>query len=108
MSIGSRIKEARISKKMTQLELAEKIGVTKGAIANYENEVSVPKHEILFKLMVELSVDANYLYQDLLREVSEDIILSTDEKEMIKTIRKLNADDKKMVEDLLYRLTVKQ
>ena len=108
MSIGSRIKEARISKKMTQLELAEKIGVTKGAIANYENEVSVPKHEILFKLMVELSVDANYLYQDLLRDVSEEIILSSDEKEMIKAIRKLNPDDEKMIEDLLHRLVAEQ
>lgn len=108
MSIGSRIKEARTSKKMTQLELAEKIGVTKGAIANYENEVSVPKHEILFKLMVELSVDANYLYQDLLRDVSEEIILSSDEKEMIKAIRKLNPDDEKMIEDLLHRLVAEQ
>lgn len=104
MSIGTRIKEARISKKMTQLELAEKIGVTKGAIANYENGVSIPKHEILFKLMIELGVDANYLYQDLLKEISEDIILGTDEKELVKMVRKLTPTDRKMVEDLLYRL----
>ena len=35
MSIGSRIKELRIKNKITQEELAKKIGVTKGAIANY-------------------------------------------------------------------------
>lgn len=108
MSIGTRIKEARISKKMTQLELAEKIGVTKGAIANYENGVSIPKHEILFKLMIELGVDANFLYQDLLKEISEDIILGSDEKEIIKMIRKLSPADKKMVEDLLCRLAANQ
>lgn len=50
MSIGSRIKEARINKKLTQEELALKIGVTKGAIANYENEVSTPKVDLIYKL----------------------------------------------------------
>lgn len=104
MSIGSRIREARISKNMTQPELAEKIGITKGAIANYENEVSVPKHEILFKLMTELGVDANYLYQDLLKDVSEDLILSSEEKELIKNIRVLSEDDKKIVHNLIHRL----
>lgn len=64
MSIGFRIKEARKSLGITQTTLAEKIGVTKGAIANYENEVSVPKVDLLYKLMQVLNVDANYLYQD--------------------------------------------
>lgn len=105
MSIGSRIKEARISKKMTQPELAKRIGVTKGAIANYENEVSVPKHEILYKLMTELNVDANYLYQDLMEEVSSDIIVSSEEKTIIRALRKLSPEDRKIVDDLLNRLT---
>ena len=105
MSIGSRIKEARIGKKMTQIELAQKIGVTKGAIANYENEVSVPKHEVLFKLMQALEVDANYLYQDLLKQISTDIILDSEEKEIIRMIRKLDADGKNVLEDLLHHLT---
>lgn len=64
MSIGSRIKEARKHRSLTQEELALSIGVTKGAIANYENEVSVPKIDLLIKLMQTLDVDANYLYQD--------------------------------------------
>lgn len=105
MSIGSRIKEARISKKMTQPELAKRIGVTKGAIANYENEISVPKHEILYKLMTELNVDANYLYQDLMEEVSSDIIVSSEEKTIIRALRKLSPEDRKIVDDLLNRLT---
>lgn len=67
MSIGSRIKEARMNKKLTQEELAQRIGVTKGAIANYENQVSVPKLDILLKLMDCLECDANYIYQDEMR-----------------------------------------
>lgn len=64
MSIGSRIKEARKQKNLTQEELSSIVGVTKGAIANYENQVSTPKIEILFKLIKALGVDANYIYQD--------------------------------------------
>ena len=67
MSIGSRIKEARKTLNLTQEDLATIIGVTKGAIANYENEVSIPKIELLLKLMEALQVDANYLYQDDVR-----------------------------------------
>lgn len=105
MSIGTRIREARIGKKMTQPELAEKIGVTKGAIANYENEISVPKHEILYKLMIVLGVDANFLYQDLIKEISNDIILDSEEKEIIRMFRKLDDSGKAVIKRLLHQLT---
>lgn len=64
MSIGSRLKEARLSKKLTQMDLASAVGVTKGAIGNYETDVSSPKEDILIRLMKYLDIDANYLYQD--------------------------------------------
>ena len=78
MSIGSRLKEARKQKNFTQEELAAKIGVTKGAIANYENQVSTPKIEILFKLIQELGVDANYIYQDYIKFKDSDDSKDTD------------------------------
>ena len=62
MSISARIKEARKRLSLTQEELADKIGITKGAIANYENGVSTPKIEILYSLMNILEIDANYLF----------------------------------------------
>lgn len=64
MSVGSRIKELRESKNISRNELADSIGVTVGAISNYENEVSSPKEPILFKIMEVLKCDANYLFQD--------------------------------------------
>lgn len=82
MSIGSRLKDARISAHLTQEDLAKKIGITKGAIANYENGVSTPRIELLFGLMTVLGVDANYLYQDdvnfgpvEITDATEDILL---------------------------------
>ena len=64
MSLNSRIKERREELGMTRNELSELIGVTPSAIANYENGVSYPKVELLFKLFDALKCDANYLYQD--------------------------------------------
>lgn len=66
MSIGQRLKEARIIRQLTQEDLAKAVGVTKGAIGNYETEVSSPKEAILIKLMEVLQIDANYLYQDFI------------------------------------------
>lgn len=64
MSIGSRIKEARLALGINQEELAKMIGVTKGAIGNYEADISRPKEAILIALMKALNIDANYIYQD--------------------------------------------
>ena len=64
MSLGSRIKELREDKNISRSKLADLLGVTVGAISNYENEISSPKEPILFKIMEVLNCDANYLFQD--------------------------------------------
>ncbi len=64
MSIGSRLKEARIRQKITQAKLARAVKVTTSAIGNYETGVSSPKEPVLIELMKVLGVDANFLYQD--------------------------------------------
>lgn len=90
MSIGFRIKEARINKKLTQQELANKIGVTKGAIANYENEVSIPKPELLYKLFDILECDANYLFQDDMKALDNEFKVTLPEQKIIEKYRSLD------------------
>lgn len=101
MSIGSRIKEKRIEKGLTRKELANMIGVTPSAIANYENGVSVPKLEIMSDLIKKLGCDANYIYQD--ETINKDETLTYDEQVMIKKYRQLNTDGKEMVDMILNR-----
>lgn len=97
MSIGSRIKEARIKNGMTQEELANNIGITKGAIANYENGVSSPKVEILFRLFSALNCDANYLYQDDMNiMVNTETTRSPNPNELILIQKKIISDIKQM------------
>lgn len=88
MSFGKRLKEARVLRNMTQEALAEAAGVTKGAIGNYEAEISSPKETILITLMKILDVDANFLYQDY---ISQKHSLSSDEQRLISLWR--NAED---------------
>lgn len=89
MSIGQRLKQARISQNMTQEDLAAAVGVTKGAIGNYETEVSSPKESILIRLMEVLHVDANFLYQDYMKDPDQ---LTDDELSLISLYR--GADDR--------------
>lgn len=87
MGIGKRIKEARNAKNMTQEDLAKLLGVTKGAVANYENETSHPKEPIMYKLIDALCVDANYLFQDVVKLQSHQNDISVSEYEHIKKYR---------------------
>lgn len=103
MSIGSRIKELRIKNEITQEELAKIIGVTKGAIANYENEVSSPKIDLMYKLFDALNCDANYLYQDDMIELYKDQATPSEFENIIKKYRDLDDHGREMVDFTLEK-----
>ena len=103
MSVGSRIRELREDKELSRAELADKIGVTIGAISNYENEVSSPKEPILFKIMEVLECDANYLFQDSINIPTMKDSFSVLEHNLIKKYRELDAHGKDMVTTVLQK-----
>ena len=59
MSFATRLRQAREQSGLTQQDLAEKLGVTKSAIGNYENGVSSPKWDVLLKIFDILQVEPN-------------------------------------------------
>ena len=88
MSFRDRLKEARIAKGLKQVELSEKIGLSKNAVSNYENGSSNPNVDVLYKLFDALEVDPNFLFQD---EIPiHKITLTTIEKQLIINYRKLS------------------
>lgn len=102
MSIGSRIKELRIKRGLTQEELAKQIGVTKGAVANYENEVSSPKIDLMYKLFDVLDCDANYLHQDdMMRSTYRNSSTPEEFERLIKKYRSLDPHGQDMVDTVL-------
>ena len=54
---------------LTQVQLAQALGVTKGAVGNYETGGSSPKADNLYRLFDILKCDANYLFQDEMKEL---------------------------------------
>ena len=105
MSVGTRIKELRENKKLTRSELADLLGITVGAISNYENEVSSPKESILFKIIETLECDANYLFQDAIKMTSMKNNVSLNEYKIIEKYRALDEYGKESVNITLERET---
>lgn len=60
-NIGKGIRQARILRKLSQAQLAQKLGVTKQTISNYENNVREPDFEMLDTLAAVLGVSLSYL-----------------------------------------------
>lgn len=62
--IAKNITKLRIEKKYTQKKLAEKIGLTKGAITNYEIGTRSPSFEILQEIADALEVDIQAFFKE--------------------------------------------
>ena len=74
MSFGSRMRERREALGLKQKQLGELLGVSGNAIGNYENGISSPNANVLYKVFEVLKCDANYLYQDEMRDFSADTV----------------------------------
>lgn len=97
MAIGKRIREARLKKSLTQEELAKIVGVTKGAIANYENNTSHPKEPVMYSLIDALDVDANFLFQDFVKTTNTPIILSDSAQKLAEDYDSLDGHGQRIV-----------
>lgn len=102
MSFASRLKQAREQAGLTQQAFADKLGVTKNSISNYENGVSSPKWDVLLKIFDVLHVDPNFLYQDNFSPIEaaslRSAIQAVDEQEQAQ-ISELTSDFKKLNDD---------
>lgn len=104
MALSNRLRERREQLGLTQGEVAFLLGITPGAVGNYENGVSTPKADILFKVFDALKCDANYLFQDEMRELTADDSATPDEMEhLVKKYRSLDRYGKETVDYILDR-----
>lgn len=110
MSFGSRLRQRRKEMGLKQSELGKLLGVTGSAIGNYENNFSSPKADILFKVFEVLHCDANFLFQDEIKNPS--ILTNTkveelepDECELLDDYHKLNENGKEAARNAVRGLT---
>ena len=64
MTFGQRLRQRREALGLSRDELAERLGISRSAIGNYETGVSFPKEEVMLRLFDSLRIDPNYLFQD--------------------------------------------
>ena len=87
----NRLKELRKEKKLTQEELAEKIGISKRTLANWEDGVSSIKENKL-KIMCEIfGVDMPYLlgYNNVKNETDLKVAVLDETLEKLRTINNM-------------------
>ncbi len=61
MNYSEKIKNARLSKKLNQEEVAKALGITRGCYAHYEQGVREPSLDLLKKICTLLDVSADYI-----------------------------------------------
>lgn len=94
VDFGVRLKKLRTNKKLTQEQLAERIGLTKSVISAYECSLRYPSYDILIALARTFGVTTDYL-------------LCVNDKQMI-DVSKLSDKNLQIVTNLIDALSEKQ
>lgn len=94
MNIGDKIKKIRNSKKLTQEQLANRCGLSKNGLWNYENGKRTPNIDTLESISKALEVDISLLMGDDIEEVKrnfEEVATNTIAEREIATIQYIKA-----------------
>ena len=122
MSKGQRIKELREKNKMTQEQLATKLGTSKQAIFKYENGIvtNIPSDKI--EMMAKIfhvspayimdwddgELENDYYLNPEAAEIAQQVQSRPELKVLFDASRKVSADDLKFVVDMIDRLKAKE
>lgn len=84
--LKKRIRDLRSARGLSQVELAEKLGVTKQSVSNWENDNIQPPIEMLVKIADFFSVSTDYLLGRDDKKYIDVSQLSSQEREHIQLI----------------------
>jgi transcriptional regulator with XRE-family HTH domain len=93
MTFGQKVSKIRKEKKLSQIDVANAVGVSRDAISKYERDDIIPSVENAKKIAKILNVSLDYLVSD---EDKQDV-LDIDMINRIKEIQNLNKDDKNTI-----------
>ena len=102
MSFGEQLRRRREELGISRAELADRLGVSRSAVGNYETGVSAPKEEILLQLFDALQVDPNYLYQDSFHTTG--FSCTREEQRLLEKLRRLSLTGRQTVHTLVNAL----
>ncbi len=108
MSIGDRIKELRTKLKMTQTDLANRVGLSYIQVGRYETQKSKPSSEILQKLAAALETTTDYLMNGGSDEVVSAQLTDKELLSQFKEVEKLNKEDKYLIKTFIDAFITKR
>lgn len=100
-NLGLRIKEQREKNKLSQKELAAKIGISTPALSNYEKGIKTPSVDNLIKLSVELNTTPNVLLQDYINSDDNELYYYKNVIDFVSEIKYMNIKDVSKTIDIL-------
>ena len=92
-----RIAELRTELKLSQTELAKKIGVSQQTISKYEQGIREPDIATLIRLAKIFNVSVDYLLETPFIDNSSSYILNDEEQELISYYKQLNKTDRRWI-----------
>lgn len=96
VNFGERLRQLRTDNKMTQGQVASRVGVATSAISSYESGVRLPSYTVLIKLSRLFHVSTDYLLGAKSKEMVDISDLSDDDKAVVKaTVAAIRAKYKK-------------
>lgn len=96
--MGPMLKDARLKSKLTQDEVAERIGITTRYLMAIENEGKCPALDVWFRLIRTLHISAdNIVYPEDTAEKDQD-------EQLLCMIRSLNRRDKKIAQTAIQAM----
>lgn len=78
IKIGSRIKELRISKGISQKDMAKMLEINRSTYSNYENDIREPNREVIEKIAEVLEIPVSKLFGDAFIVDTNDTFTSKD------------------------------
>jgi transcriptional regulator with XRE-family HTH domain len=108
MDIGKHIKALRESAKLTQPQLAKKVGLTYIQIGRYERGISMPSSDALKKLASVLGTTSDFLMngaddENVKTQISDKELLS-----QFRDVQKLPVEDKAVIKSLIDAFLLKK
>lgn len=96
MKLGHIISKLRYEKGYSQIEMAEKLGVTKGAVGMWETDKRKPDYDVLIRIADLFNVTTDYLLSHSVRISVENDNYDKDDitLRMIDTFKMLDEDNK--------------
>lgn len=89
VDFGNTLKALRLKKKLTQAQLAQKLGLTKSVISAYETGLRMPSYDVLINISKTFEVSTDYLLGQELKNTIDLSGLSDDEKTVLLNLIKV-------------------